>query len=406
MEAESMNTRLKNWLARAPWLLLLPMLAGAPMAHAERSLLLSVSLEDRDMGVDQRATEDYQALGPYLSQKLGEPVKVIVGRSNNAELKKSRTSYYDLMLSPAQITGSAVHYGYEPLATVAVKRQVAIIALKSAGIDSVDKLRGKRLGLPEPDSFADYVARGLLKRAKIDAKKDLAEIKQFRFQDAALYALDIGHMDAAGVDLDVAQAWVAKGAGAIIAQSEPLPHLTLAANKRLSEAKREKVREAMFALKGSALGAKLGMTSFERIDRAAFDPIVAMGNYTPNGIPGVTLVDAVEAKQLVDRGVMVVDVRDEHEYKKAHIQGAVHARYKVGSPNVANFDAKLDEFDTDKLPKDKSTPMIMYCNGVACWHSYKSCSVAKSLGYSKVYWLRGGLPAWREHGYEVDSVKN
>ena len=123
---------------------------------------------------------------------------------------------------------------------------------------------------------------------------------------------------------------------------------------------------------------------------------------TPASIPGVTTVTAEKAKAMVEGGVMIVDARVANEYVEQHVKGAVNIPYKEKSAKSVNFNAKLDSFDLSKLPADKDTQVIFYCNAGECWKSYKACVTAEKAGYKNVYWLRGGIPEWKAKGFAVE----
>ncbi len=123
---------------------------------------------------------------------------------------------------------------------------------------------------------------------------------------------------------------------------------------------------------------------------------------TPDSLKGATTVDAAKAKSLIDSGVMVVDSRVANEYAEAHIKGAINVPYKEKSAKAVNFDAKQDSFDLGKLPADKSTPIVIYCNGPECWKSYKASTEAIKAGYKTVYWFRLGIPEWKAKGYPTE----
>ena len=44
---------------------------------------------------------------------------------------------------------------------------------------------------------------------------------------------------------------------------------------------------------------------------------------------------------------------------------------------------------------DKTKPIVFYCHGSKCWLSYNASLHAVDLGYSNVYWYRGGRDAWK-----------
>lgn len=81
--------------------------------------------------------------------------------------------------------------------------------------------------------------------------------------------------------------------------------------------------------------------------------------------------------------VMIIDARPKRaKYDKGHIPGA------VSIPDT--------EFDkhVDKLPADKTTLVIYYCEGVTCKLSHKSAKKAEALGYTNVKVYADGFPGW------------
>jgi rhodanese-related sulfurtransferase len=119
---------------------------------------------------------------------------------------------------------------------------------------------------------------------------------------------------------------------------------------------------------------------------------------TPTSLAGVKLVSAEEAKKLQDAGAPLIDTRVAAEYAEKTIKGAKSVPYKEKSDKAVGFDASKDDFDLAKLPADKNAPVVFFCNAGECWKSYKASVVAQKAGYSKVNWLRGGLPEWTAKG--------
>ena len=77
--------------------------------------------------------------------------------------------------------------------------------------------------------------------------------------------------------------------------------------------------------------------------------------------------------------------------------------YQEKSLKETDYDARLDAFDTSKLPADKGAALILACNGAECWKSYKASHAAVKAGYTRVYWFRGGIPEWRTAGRPVSA---
>jgi rhodanese-related sulfurtransferase len=98
-----------------------------------------------------------------------------------------------------------------------------------------------------------------------------------------------------------------------------------------------------------------------------------------------------EAKRRLDRGEVVhfIDVREDHEFAKEHAKGARH----VGKGII--------ERDIETLVADKQAPLLLYCGG-----GYRSALAADALtqmGYTNVTSMDGGIKAWREAGYPMES---
>jgi rhodanese-related sulfurtransferase len=100
-----------------------------------------------------------------------------------------------------------------------------------------------------------------------------------------------------------------------------------------------------------------------------------------------TTVD--EVKQKLDHGdkVLLVDVREESEFTKDHLPGAIH----LGKGVI--------ERDIEKRVPDVKTPMILYCGG-----GFRSAMAADNLqkmGYTNVLSMDGGVREWREKNYPM-----
>ena len=112
---------------------------------------------------------------------------------------------------------------------------------------------------------------------------------------------------------------------------------------------------------------------------------------SPETVTGATTVDAEKAKKLFDKEVIFVDVRKDKDWQAGRIPGAYHLELK-------------EVFNKDSLSNlvNISAPVVFYCNGPKCLRSSKSAIKAVSWGFKKVFYFRGGLPAWRKAGYPVE----
>lgn len=99
--------------------------------------------------------------------------------------------------------------------------------------------------------------------------------------------------------------------------------------------------------------------------------------------------NADEVKQKLDGGekFVLVDVREESEFARDHLPGAVH----LGKGVI--------ERDVEARVPDLSSPIVLYCGG-----GFRSALAADNLqkmGYTDVLSMDGGIRAWREKGFPL-----
>lgn len=123
---------------------------------------------------------------------------------------------------------------------------------------------------------------------------------------------------------------------------------------------------------------------------AATPPAVKV--FTPDKIPGTTLVNAEGMITLAARtpDLVIIDARIAGDRKHGYIEGS------VSLPDLQTNCASLAKV----IPK-KSSPALLYCNGVNCGRSVTSTHIALKCGYTKLYWFRGGYEEWTAKNYPV-----
>jgi rhodanese-related sulfurtransferase len=57
------------------------------------------------------------------------------------------------------------------------------------------------------------------------------------------------------------------------------------------------------------------------------------------------------------------------------------------------------------LPPDKSRDIVFYCESAQCYRSCRAAEVAVKAGYKQVYVLDGGMPAWKQAGYAMETIE-
>ena len=100
-----------------------------------------------------------------------------------------------------------------------------------------------------------------------------------------------------------------------------------------------------------------------------------------------TNVDEIKAR--LDRGdkFLLIDVREESEYAKDHLPGAIH----MGKGVI--------ERDIEAKVSDLNAPLVLYCGG-----GFRSALAADNLqkmGYTNVLSMDGGVRGWREKNYPM-----
>ncbi len=88
-----------------------------------------------------------------------------------------------------------------------------------------------------------------------------------------------------------------------------------------------------------------------------------------------------ESLELIEQGVVVVDVRTVEEFSTGALPNAI---------NLPVTDLSFP-FDIGKLDKEK--PVLIYCK--AGGRSARAALVMKALGFSTIYELDGGYLSWQ-----------
>ncbi len=123
---------------------------------------------------------------------------------------------------------------------------------------------------------------------------------------------------------------------------------------------------------------------------------------TPSTLAGAKVATAEDVTKAQVAGAVVIDSRVASEYADGHIKGAISVPYREKSEKTVTFDIAQDEFNLAKLPTDKGTSLVIYCNGPECWKSYKASVAALKAGYTNVLWYQTGFPDWKSKGLPIE----
>ena len=83
-------------------------------------------------------------------------------------------------------------------------------------------------------------------------------------------------------------------------------------------------------------------------------------------------------------GAVLVDVRTPEEYTESHLL------------NAQNICWTCPDFEQEIVSIDKNNPVFVYC--AVGGRSAQAASKLRSMGYKKVYDLKGGIRAWHSQG--------
>jgi rhodanese-related sulfurtransferase len=109
--------------------------------------------------------------------------------------------------------------------------------------------------------------------------------------------------------------------------------------------------------------------------------------------PPPTLLEPAELKQMLMRGenFALIDVMSLLECRDHSIPGSL---------------CIADEEFAARAPKllpNKDRALVFYCESNLCSRSQETAALAIQQGYRQVSVLKGGIPAWKEAGYETVS---
>lgn len=101
----------------------------------------------------------------------------------------------------------------------------------------------------------------------------------------------------------------------------------------------------------------------------------------------INRVTVGDVKNMIDakENIVLLDVRNEHEFEQGHIPGAI------------NIPRGSLEFDAVRIIPDKNARIIVYCGTDR--RSVLATRTMNDMGYKNAVDMTGGLKAWKEAGY-------
>jgi ABC-type phosphate/phosphonate transport system substrate-binding protein len=216
--------------------------------------------------------EKYKDLSDLLGRQLKTTVKVVPVDQYPVLRKGLDEQQYDLaFVHPAHHSLMSLRDGKYRLVALTkgyTDYKARFFVRKDSQFKEPAEMKGKRFGMPDPDSITAVITRATLRDLGIDAAK--SDIRTTRYQDAVPFFVENGFSDVGITGSGaVAKQWQEKG-GAVLLESKPVPIKHMIASTKMSDADFEKVRNVMLGLDKSDAGqkilAKLGYKGYESGD--------------------------------------------------------------------------------------------------------------------------------------------
>jgi len=124
---------------------------------------------------------------------------------------------------------------------------------------------------------------------------------------------------------------------------------------------------------------------------ALFATTLFAGYQAPLNVKGAKTIESKEAFEMYNNGAKFLDVRPLRFLKSGKIKGTLHL-----------YVDEMTKYKLSKLVK-KDEAVIFYCNGAGCPLSAKALKLAVQYGYTKLYYYRDGIPAWKYYKLPIEN---
>ena len=104
-----------------------------------------------------------------------------------------------------------------------------------------------------------------------------------------------------------------------------------------------------------------------------------------------TTPEEVLARRAAGESPLLIDVREDDEYRRDHAAGALH------------LSRGILEREVGKAIPDSGTPVVVYCGSGS--RSALAADTLRRMGYTHVASMKGGIARWRELGLPLETGK-
>jgi ABC-type phosphate/phosphonate transport system substrate-binding protein len=247
-------------------------LALAAVKPAQAEIVIAINEGVTYYVTPTEIREKYKDLAELLGRQLKTTVKIVPVDQYPVLRKGLDEQQYDLaFVHPAHHSLMSMRDGKYRLVALTkgfTEYKARFFVKKDAPFKQPADMKGKRFGMPDPDSITAVITRATLRDLGIDASK--SDIRTTRYQDAVPFFVENGFSDV-GVSASgaVIKDWKDKG-GAVLFESKAVPIKHMIASTKLSDADVDKVRTVMLNLDKSEAGqkvlAKIGYKGYESGD--------------------------------------------------------------------------------------------------------------------------------------------
>jgi PQQ-dependent catabolism-associated CXXCW motif protein len=162
------------------------------------------------------------------------------------------------------------------------------------------------------------------------------------------------------------------------------------------------------ALAAASGGARADETADFGVAPTAELRLVNYAAPTPREVPGAKTILTPQLRAMLERDEserpLLLDVIGDQGHDS--LPGAI---WMPGAGRGLSFEDSLQGYfgkALEQLAKgDRSRAMVFFCAGNRCWLSYNAALRAARLGYTEVYWYRGGIDAWITAGGRLAPIR-
>jgi len=241
-------------------------------APARAELVLAVNEGVTYYVTPSEIREKYKDLADLIGRHLKTTVKILPVDQYPVLRKGLDEQQYDLaFVHPAHHSLLSLRDGKYQLVVLTkgyTEYKARFLVSKDAQMKQPADMKGKRFGMPDPDSITAVITRATMRDLGIDAAK--ADIRTTRYQDAVPFFVENGFSDVGITGSSaVVKQWQEKG-GAVLYESKAVPIKHMIASTKMRDMDVKTVRAVMLGLDKSDAGqkilAKIGYKGYESGD--------------------------------------------------------------------------------------------------------------------------------------------